>query len=112
MITGECILFLIFAHFIADWALQSDWVAKNKSEYSIVMMAHCMVWTGVMCFTLKQLGMYAPWKPAMLFGIHYVMDSVKCDYYKNWPFEKYKDMRPVYIDQIVHIIQCVAVGIF
>ena len=39
------LLLLIWIHFIADFILQSDWMARNKSKRNIPLIVHCIVYT-------------------------------------------------------------------
>lgn len=110
----KAILFLIFAHIIADWALQPQHMADQKGKYWFVMAAHCLVWTGCLCFVLEYFNMFAWWKVCMLFIFHWAMDKKKCkEYAARVPFEfNYtKDFIWMYVDQAFHILQCIIVGI-
>lgn len=96
------IIWLLFAHYIGDWGLQSDWLANNKGKYWMVMLAHCMVWAACMCICLEWLGIFAIWKALFLLFGHFVCDEIKCHLMpKKW--------WPIYPDQVLHIIQCVVV---
>ena len=110
-------LWLIFAHFIADWSLQSDWIAQNKGKYWFVMFAHCAVWTGLVCAfyaafvrndgRLETATMSVdPWKISFLFVGHFICDSWKCIVYKRKPFCQQETYWHLYVDQAWHIFQC------
>jgi hypothetical protein len=81
------IIWLLFAHFIGDIALQSDWQAQNKGTKWYVMLSHCMIWTACICVAL------------------------------HWACDKWKTTKPrtpeawvyIYPDQAWHFIQCVIV---
>lgn len=97
---------LLFAHFIGDIALQSDWQANNKSKYWYVMFSHCMIWTGCICVALQFLGILAIWKILFLLIGHWVSDYIKSKQPKRddtWWM--------IYPDQIWHGIQCFIVYI-
>jgi len=100
------------AHFIADWGLQSDFVATNKGKYSIIMFAHCFIWTGVIAIALQYLGILSTWKIIFLFVGHWVMDIHKCNNICDTccvgESEKH-NMELLYLDQIWHLIQCLIV---
>lgn len=50
MTTVSCFMLLIVGHFIADFALQSHWMASNKSRHVDVLAAHVAVYTVTMAF--------------------------------------------------------------
>ena len=95
------LIWLIFAHFIGDIALQSDWQANNKGKYWYVMLSHCMIWTGCICIALQFLGIFAVWKVLFLLTGHWVSDYIKARQPKRddtWWM--------IYPDQAWHGIQC------
>ena len=93
-------IWLIFAHFIGDWALQSDWIAQNKGKYWSVMFAHCMIWTGCICLIMRWINLEVfPQHYVFLFSGHYLCDSWKCKYANKFPSWH------LYVDQIFHIAQ-------
>lgn len=104
----ELLLWLIFAHFIGDWALQSDWMAQNKGKYWFVMLAHCMIWTACICVVLKLTGRFDPcYDLLLLCGLHWIVDEEKCEFAT-------KDNslgKALYIDQAFHLLQVIVVGI-
>jgi len=94
------IIWLIFAHYIGDVALQSTGMSKFKKISWVGMVNHCMVWTGLVCVALQYLGILSLWKVLFLFFGHYLMDSWK----KKQPADK-EHMWCIYVDQSWHIIQ-------
>ncbi len=38
---------LLIAHFVGDWMLQNDWMARNKgaSPYGVACLVHCLLYT-------------------------------------------------------------------
>jgi hypothetical protein len=70
-------LWLLFAHFLADYALQNTYQATAKGKDTYVMLAHCAIWTGTVALALAGLGLLAPWKVAMLLVGHYACDTWK-----------------------------------
>jgi len=93
-------LWLLFAHFIGDWGLQSQWMGQNKSKRWIIMFAHCMIYTGVIAFTLQWLGILALWKIIFIFVGHYQSDFAKGKLAKSE-----KDWWMIYPDHAWHLIQ-------
>jgi hypothetical protein len=97
-------IWLIFAHFVGDIALQSDWQAQNKGRLWYVMFSHCMIWTACISISLQFTGHFSLWKVFFLVIFHGLMDEWKCRKPKtpeSWKF--------IYPDQCFHILQCVFV---
>ena len=101
---SELLLFVVFAHYIGDFALQSEWVAINKATKWYVLFAHAMIWTGVISAVLYAFGALTVGKVALLLVGHIVTD-------------KWKTMMPaddwwyIYPDQFVHLWQCFMVAV-
>lgn len=99
-------LWLVMAHFIGDWALQSSWVAQNKGKYPIVMFAHSVIWATCICIALEYIGRYnVIFDPIVLVFWHYITDLWKCRTSKTF------NSWHLYVDQITHIFQLVFVYI-
>ena len=105
-------IWLLFAHFIGDWAIQPEWIATNKGNYWFVMLVHCIIWATCICIGLEYIGCYVLWKALFLIGGHYLVDSWKCRVYEKIPFCQQKTYKHLYIDQFIHIIQVIFVGVF
>lgn len=113
------LLIVVWAHLIADWCLQNDFVATNKGKNLMIMLVHCACWTGAVCVALHFLNMYAPWKMVFLFIGHFVMDEFKCigvrcniKYHEagNGRGNVDKDNEGLlYVDQAWHLTQCIIV---
>ena len=102
------ILILMLAHYIADFSLQSNFLATYKSKYDHLLFVHCFIWTGVMCLTLEYLGIFATWKLVYLFVGHWVTDRWKARHKEN----KEKGLtKLLWIDQSIHFIQVLLVSI-
>lgn len=102
-------VWLIFANFIGDWSLQTRWMADNKQRYWFVMVAHCIVWTACICIALEYLGLFEHWKAGFLFLGHYWIDSWKCWVYRKKPLCEQPNLKHLYIDQFLHLVQCIMV---
>ena len=97
-------IWLLFAHYIGDIALQGSWQADNKGKLWYVMFSHCMIWTACISVALQFLGIFVIWKVLFLLIGHYLIDSWKSKKPKtpeNWKY--------IYPDQIGHIIQLLIV---
>lgn len=108
-------IWLLIAHYIADWGLQNDFVAKNKGNYWIIMFSHCFIWAGCVSIALQYLGIFTLTKFIFLFIGHWIMDKIKMVFIyapcsKSKEDEKY-NLSLLYVDQLWHFIQCVIVYI-
>jgi len=105
-------IWLLFAHFIGDWGLQSSWMAENKGKYWLVMFAHCMIWAACICIALEYMNLRVGWDaPFLVFG-HMICDKWKCGVYDKKPFCKQPSAKHLYIDQIIHLVQLGIVYLF
>ena len=83
----EAILILSFCHWVADFVLQSDHVAANKSRDSIVLAFHCLVYGIVLasattCLSIPILPFKDSWGMVFVgvlsiyFTTHFVTDYI------------------------------------
>jgi len=100
-------IWLVFAHYIGDIALQSDWQAQNKGKLWYVMLSHCVIWTGCISIALQFLGIFAMWKVAFLLIGHWI-----CDKWKTTKSKTPEAWKFIYPDQAWHLFQCVIVYLF
>jgi hypothetical protein len=80
----ELPLIIVVTHFIADWLLQSDWMALNKSKHWDVLAIHVTVYS--VCFIpviawLDWTGLFSSWRLALLFSAvtwvtHFITDAI------------------------------------
>lgn len=94
----EILVFLIFGHFIGDFALQSEWLSKNKHLSFYFMFAHGMIYTGVLSIIMWQFGIFAIWKVGFILIGHCVCDWIRKDKY-------------LYPDQLWHFTQILVIWI-
>lgn len=96
---------LVFAHLLADYPLQGDFLANMKGKNHIILVSHAGIWTG--CITVAGLLMgldIGLIDIVLLFVIHTVADWMKATnqfYYKK--FDALKG--GLLIDQTIHIVQ-------
>lgn len=50
MVSAYLILWLLFSHWVADFLLQNDDMAKNKSSDTLILGVHCILYSVVMTF--------------------------------------------------------------
>jgi hypothetical protein len=97
--------YLLLAHLIADYPLQSDFLANMKAKLKFILLTHAAIWALVVAATLSWLGLYATWKLIFLFLGHAAIDYWKCHF-----AEKEKALtRALWIDQILHFCQLIIV---
>jgi len=97
---------ILFTHFVADFVLQSHWMASNKSSSNIPLLAHIGVYS--LTLTIACLLLF-DWQAALLFGlINGVMHFIT-DYFtsrltsKLWKAERVHDFFVVIgLDQFIH----------
>lgn len=122
------IFYLLLAHFVADYAWQSDFMAKAKADNLLILMTHCLIWTFAVGAALTYTGLYASWQLWWLFFGHFAMDFLKSRGYighmcEAFYFLMFPDRRPrmseapykgwmndpvrlpLWIDQLWHIFQ-------
>jgi len=96
-------IWLIFAHFIGDFALQKEWISLNKGRYWYLLLAHSLIWTACICVALQYIGKYhISDVPILLIG-HLICDRWKCRATKDFPTWHF------YVDQTWHLLQCLIV---
>lgn len=101
----ESFIWLLFGHYFGDYALQSDWIAKNKGMSLYVLLAHSMIWAGIISIILQYLWIFTLWKAIFLIIGHILIDKWKTTKPQNESFW-------IYPDQILHLFQLIIVYIF
>lgn len=95
----EWVLWLLLAHYIADYPLQGDFLAQTKGKYWYSLFVHSMIYALTISLCFKLLGVFALWKVIILIGSHMTIDVIKAQ-------AKNKDKALttyLYIDQLLHI---------
>jgi hypothetical protein len=100
-------LTLLFAHLLADYPLQGEFLANMKGKNHIVLASHAGIWTGCIAVACVLMGIsIGVLDVAWLFIVHAV-----ADYMKAKPVGFYKKLNPLgkglLIDQGIHIVQIV-----
>lgn len=100
-------LALVFAHLLADYPLQGDFLANMKGKNHIILISHAGIWTGCIAVAGLLVGLNIGLLDiAILFIVHTVADWLKATnklYYKN--FDALKG--GLLIDQSIHVLQIV-----
>lgn len=97
----EKIYVFLFLHALADYPLQGDFLAQFKGKNWIAMIAHCLIWSGVIFAGLKFYGLDKSWSFPFLFLGHMAIDKWKCSRSGNGK-ELTSDLA---IDQTLHFVQ-------
>jgi membrane-bound acyltransferase YfiQ involved in biofilm formation len=98
MINLVDVLILIWLHFVADFLLQTDYMAKNKSGSNKVLAIHCFV------YSLPFI--YFGWLFALVNGLaHFATDWVTSRWTTRlWKSgERHKFFVVIGLDQVIHI---------
>lgn len=103
----EIIFIFLFLHALADYPLQGDFLANFKGKNWVCMIAHCLIWSGVIYLGLKYYGIAQDWHIPFLFFGHLLIDKWKCSRSGNG-----KELgQDLVIDQLLHFTQ-IAVCLF
>lgn len=98
-------LTLVFAHLLADYPLQSDFLANMKGKNKIVLVSHAGIWTGTILLAVYLLGFEVTlFDVVTLFVVHAIADHLKAK-----PVGIYKKLDSLkgglLLDQSIHILQ-------
>lgn len=94
------IIWVILAHYIADYPLQGDFLAQTKGKYWYSLVAHSIIYGLTIALCFKLLGVFEIWKVAIL-----VLSHIVIDYKKATAKNKDKALTIyLYIDQALHIV--------
>lgn len=101
------LLILIFAHLLADYPLQGEFLATMKGKNMIVLVSHAGIWTGVIATAAHLIGIdINVFDVALLFVVHAV-----ADYFKAKPVGIYRKLDALrgglLIDQTIHLAQII-----
>ncbi len=98
---------LLFAHLLADYPLQGEFLANFKGKNPIVLLTHAGIWTGTITLALKLLGFHVGALVVVsLFVVHAIADVLKARdllWYKR--FNSLKG--GLLIDQLIHVAQII-----
>ena len=91
-------LYILLIHYIADFQLQNDWMAVNKSKHWGALTLHCLVYS--LCF------LYWGWLFALItFVTHFITDAItsrmtRALYYPV--FHRHWFFAVIGLDQLIH----------
>ena len=100
-------LALIFAHLLADYPLQGEFLANMKGKNHILLVSHAGIWTGCIAVTGYLLGFDVGYFDiAILFIVHAVADYLKAAN-KLW-YKKLDALKGGLLsDQLIHVAQII-----
>lgn len=98
-------LILIFAHLLADYPLQGEFLATMKGKSIIVLVSHAGIWTGCIALAGYLIGFEISFADiALLFLVHAVADYLKATN-KLW-YKKLDVLKGgLLCDQLIHVGQ-------
>ena len=96
---------LIFAHLLADYPLQGEFLATMKGKNHIALVSHAGIWTGTILVAVHLLGYSVTlFDVASLFIVHTIADFLKAK-----PVGIYKKLDTLkgglLLDQSIHLFQ-------
>jgi len=93
-------LYLVLGHYLADFPLQSDFLATMKGKNNYLLFCHVIMYSLIISAILDLLGLFAIWKLILLILSHTVVDYWKCHYASK----ETALTTSLYIDQAAHIL--------
>lgn len=98
-------LILLFAHLLADYPLQGDFLSKMKGKNIIILFTHAGIWAGCIAIAGYLIGFEADYiDVALLFIVHAIADYLKAAN-KLW-YKKLDALKGGLLsDQLIHIGQ-------
>lgn len=97
----------LFAHLVADYPLQGDFLAQAKGKNWIALVSHAGMWTGCITLALILLGFHpGAGVVVSLFVVHAIADTLKA---RKWLWYAHMDAlgEGLLIDQLIHVAQIV-----
>jgi len=96
--TMHIFFYLLLGHFLADYPLQSDFLANMKGKNNFLLLCHVMIYSLIIAAILDFGNMFTLWKLAFLILTHFATDYWKCHYGdKNLALTL-----DLWIDQLLH----------
>ncbi|MFS0643810.1 DUF3307 domain-containing protein [Siminovitchia sp. 179-K 8D1 HS] len=98
---------LMFAHLLADYPLQGDFLANMKGKNHIILVSHAGIWTGCIAIAGVLLGLdIGLIDVILLFVVHTIADYLKATN-KLW-YKKLDALKGGLLsDQLIHVGQIV-----
>lgn len=109
MMSYSEIMYLLVAHFIADYVFQSTYTGMNKSKIFTVMVKHIFIYTSVLAVLCLPLFLFVPYGTFFTFIVcnavmHMITDAItsrlSTKYYEQGRI--YAFWKVIGIDQLAH----------
>ena len=99
------VLPLLAAHFLSDFALQTDWIVRHKNRPHVLLL-HLLI-TGLCAYLL--IGDFSEWRiPTLLVATHGLIDLLKLRLCPN----RIKELPAFVADQAAHLLVIFALSAF
>lgn len=99
------LLALVYAHLLADYPLQGQFLAEQKGKNPILLITHAVIWTGTIALAGHLLGFNVDLLDVtLLFTVHLIADWLKATG-KLWYAKMDALKGGLLIDQGIHIAQ-------
>ncbi len=103
----EKMMWVLFAHCIGDFALQTEYIVKNKGKWTGFLVAHCFIYMGCMAVAFKYVGWYSDALMLYFFFTHLIIDSLKCRFISHLGYCESKEYNlawAFWLDQSFHLV--------
>ena len=96
---------LVFAHLLADYPLQGQFLSDYKGENYILLLTHVGIWTGTVALAGYFIGFDVNMLDILLlFTVHLLADGMKAKG-KLWYAKMDALKEGLLVDQAIHVIQ-------
>ncbi|GAB7387372.1 hypothetical protein BSNK01_12080 [Bacillaceae bacterium] len=100
-------LVLIFAHLLADYPLQGEFLATMKGKNFVLLATHAGIWTGTVLTAAYLLGYAVTVFDVLILFVGHAI----ADYAKAKPIGIYKELdglrEGLLLDQSIHVLQII-----
>lgn len=94
---------LIWAHLVADYPLQGEFLATQKERSWVLLATHAWIQAGAVGAVAWGFHHFHLWMVGWIFGSHAAMDAMKARWLnRRWPQESLR--RNLWLDQAVHLV--------
>lgn len=101
------IIYLLFLHWLADFVLQSDYIAQNKSKNNKALSFHCVVYYLVFLFGTLNFW-FALGLGLIHFPVDYITSRLNAKLYKAG--KNHEFFVSIGFDQFIHMVTILLLG--